>query len=51
MACTWASKVNGILTVFAIGLAVMVDLWDLLDIKKGHSIVSLYVVESLHCLI
>ncbi|KAI0057255.1 glycosyltransferase family 39 protein [Artomyces pyxidatus] len=33
MACTWGSKVNGILTVFAIGAAVLVDLWDLLDIR------------------
>ncbi|KDQ61723.1 glycosyltransferase family 39 protein [Jaapia argillacea MUCL 33604] len=37
MACTWASKVNGILTVVAIGIAVLVDLWDILDIRKGHS--------------
>ncbi|GJE91205.1 glycosyltransferase family 39 protein [Phanerochaete sordida] len=37
MACTWASKVNGILTVAAIGIAVLIDLWDVLDHKKGHS--------------
>ncbi|KIK01475.1 glycosyltransferase family 39 protein [Laccaria amethystina LaAM-08-1] len=37
MACTWGSKVNGILTVFTIGIAVIIDLWDVLDIKKGHS--------------
>ncbi|KAF8347901.1 glycosyltransferase family 39 protein [Amanita rubescens] len=37
MACTWGSKVNGILAVFAIGIAVLIDLWDILDIKKGHS--------------
>ncbi|KAI0705180.1 glycosyltransferase family 39 protein [Cytidiella melzeri] len=37
MACTWASKVNGILTVAAIGTAVLIDLWDILDVKKGHS--------------
>ncbi|CCM01812.1 uncharacterized protein FIBRA_03880 [Fibroporia radiculosa] len=37
MACTWASKVNGILTVVAIGIPVLVDLWDILDHKKGHS--------------
>ncbi|KZT09944.1 glycosyltransferase family 39 protein [Laetiporus sulphureus 93-53] len=37
MACTWASKVNGILTVVAIGIPVLVDLWDILDFKKGHS--------------
>lgn len=37
MACTWSSKVNGILTVAAIGIAVLIDLWDLLDHRKGHS--------------
>ncbi|KII87353.1 glycosyltransferase family 39 protein [Plicaturopsis crispa FD-325 SS-3] len=37
MACTWGSKVNGILTVFTIGIAVLIDLWDILDIKKGYS--------------
>ena len=40
MALTWASKVNGILTVVAVGIAVIIDLWDILDIKKGHSMVS-----------
>jgi dolichyl-phosphate-mannose-protein mannosyltransferase len=39
MACTWGSKVNGILTVFAIGAAVLVDLWDIMDHKKNESIV------------
>lgn len=39
MACTWASKVNGILTVVAIGIAVLIDLWDILDVRKGHSMV------------
>ncbi|EMD38940.1 glycosyltransferase family 39 protein [Gelatoporia subvermispora B] len=37
MACTWASKVNGILTVVAVGIAVIVDLWDILDYRKGRS--------------
>ncbi|KAH9940907.1 glycosyltransferase family 39 protein [Epithele typhae] len=37
MAFTWASKVNGILTVVAVGIAVIIDLWDILDIKKEHS--------------
>ncbi|KAH9167385.1 glycosyltransferase family 39 protein [Lactarius sanguifluus] len=37
MACAWGSKVNGILTVIAIGVAVLVDLWDLLDIRKSPS--------------
>ncbi|KAH9987123.1 glycosyltransferase family 39 protein [Russula compacta] len=38
MACAWGSKVNGILTVIAIGVAVLVDLWDLLDIRKNPSL-------------
>lgn len=42
MACTWGSKVNGILTVFAIGAAVLVDLWDILDLKKTPDMVSIY---------
>ncbi|KAG9224052.1 hypothetical protein CCMSSC00406_0004332 [Pleurotus cornucopiae] len=37
MACTWASKVNGILTVAAIGCAVLIDLWDILDYRKGYT--------------
>jgi dolichyl-phosphate-mannose-protein mannosyltransferase len=41
MACTWGSKVNGILTVFTIGIAVLIELWDILDIKKGHTMVRL----------
>ena len=39
MAMTWGSKVNGILTVLTIGIAVLVDLWDILDIKKGYTMV------------
>lgn len=35
MACTWASKVNGILTVVAIGIAVLIDLWDILDVRNS----------------
>ena len=38
MACTWSSKINGILTVVAIGIAVMVDLWDLLDWRKSDNV-------------
>jgi hypothetical protein len=41
MACTWGSKVNGILTVVAVGIAVLVDLWDILDVKKNPNIVCL----------
>jgi dolichyl-phosphate-mannose-protein mannosyltransferase len=40
MAFTWGSKVNGILTVLTIGIAVLVDLWDILDVKKGYTMVS-----------
>jgi dolichyl-phosphate-mannose-protein mannosyltransferase len=41
MACAWGSKVNGILTVIAVGIAVLIDLWDVLDHKKeGHTMVS-----------
>jgi dolichyl-phosphate-mannose-protein mannosyltransferase len=43
MACAWGSKVNGILTVFAIGIAVLVDLWDLLDIRKSPSMVRIII--------
>ncbi|KAI0322772.1 glycosyltransferase family 39 protein [Amylostereum chailletii] len=42
MACTWGSKVNGILTVFAIGAAVLVDLWDILDHRKNPNIDVFY---------
>jgi dolichyl-phosphate-mannose-protein mannosyltransferase len=35
MACTWGSKVNGILAVVTIGLAVLIDLWDVLDYRKN----------------
>ncbi|KAJ7180678.1 glycosyltransferase family 39 protein [Mycena filopes] len=34
MACTWGSKVNGILAVVAIGIAVLIDLWEILDHRK-----------------
>ncbi|KAJ2930854.1 hypothetical protein H1R20_g6249, partial [Candolleomyces eurysporus] len=43
MACTWASKVNGILTVFCIGVAVLIELWDILDVRKeGHTMDYFY---------
>ncbi len=48
MACTWGSKVNGILTVFAIGVAVLIDLWDLLDHKKGNTMARLISI-SIDC--
>ena len=39
MACTWGSKVNGILTVITIGVAVLIDLWDILDHRKHKTMV------------
>jgi dolichyl-phosphate-mannose-protein mannosyltransferase len=47
MACTWSSKVNGVLTVVAIGIAVIVDLWDLLDYRKSDN-VGCYSDYNLH---
>ncbi len=46
MACAWGSKVNGILAVIAIGIAVLVDLWDLLDIRKNPSMVSFIFTDT-----
>ncbi|KAH8833013.1 glycosyltransferase family 39 protein [Flagelloscypha sp. PMI_526] len=37
MACAWASKVNGILTVVCIGIAVLIDLWEILDYRRGYT--------------
>jgi dolichyl-phosphate-mannose-protein mannosyltransferase len=39
MACAWASKVNGILTVVCIGIAVLIDLWEILDYRRGYTMV------------
>ena len=39
LACVLGSKINGVIIFFFIGIAVLVDLWDLLDIKRGHSMV------------
>jgi dolichyl-phosphate-mannose--protein O-mannosyl transferase len=46
MACAWGSKVNGILTVVAIGVAVLVDLWDLLDVRKNPSMVRTRLLDT-----
>ncbi|KAE9399518.1 glycosyltransferase family 39 protein [Gymnopus androsaceus JB14] len=35
MACTWGSKVNGVLTVATVGVAVLIDLWGILDHKRS----------------
>lgn len=47
LACTLGCKMVGLLTFLTIGTAVLVDLWDILDVKKGHTMVcldSLFVV-------
>ncbi|WVN88694.1 uncharacterized protein L203_103907 [Cryptococcus depauperatus CBS 7841] len=36
LACTLGCKMVGVLTFFTIGAAVIWDLWEILDIKKGH---------------
>lgn len=46
MACTWSSKVNGILTVVAIGIAVVVDLWDLLDWRKSDNVCVRFLADN-----
>lgn len=48
MACTWGSKVNGILTVVTIGIAVLIDLWGILDYRKGYTMVSSFVSHRDH---
>jgi dolichyl-phosphate-mannose-protein mannosyltransferase len=40
LACTLGCKMVGLFTFFTIGAAVVVDLWNLLDYKKGLSMVS-----------
>jgi len=40
LACTLGCKMVGLFTFFTIGAAVIVDLWNLLDYKKGLSMVS-----------
>lgn len=39
LASTLGSKMVGLFTFLTIGTAVLVDLWDILDIRKGHSMV------------
>lgn len=40
LACTLGCKMVGLFTFMTIGTAVVIDLWDLLDHKKGLSMVS-----------
>lgn len=41
LACTLGCKMVGLFTFFTIGTAVLVDLWDILDIRKRYPIVSM----------
>jgi len=40
LACTLGCKMVGLFTFMSVGAAVIWDLWGILDIKRGHSIVS-----------
>lgn len=46
LACTLGCKMVGLFTFMTIGSAVLWDLWGILDIKKGHSMVSLATLQS-----
>ena len=39
LACTLGCKMVGLFTFATIGICVLVDLWDILDIRKGHTMV------------
>jgi dolichyl-phosphate-mannose-protein mannosyltransferase len=40
LACTLGCKMVGLFTFLSIGTAVLVDLWDVLDVRKeGHTMV------------
>lgn len=40
LACTLGCKMVGLLTFAAVGIAVLFDLWELLDIRNGLTIVG-----------
>ena len=40
LACTLGCKMVGLFTFMSVGAAVLWDLWGIMDIKRGHSIVS-----------
>lgn len=41
LACTLGCKMVGLFTFLTIGTAVCVDLWNLLDIRRGHTMVCI----------
>jgi dolichyl-phosphate-mannose-protein mannosyltransferase len=44
LAATLGSKMVGLFTFLTIGTAVLVDLWDILDVRKGHSMVRIFIL-------
>ncbi|VEU21681.1 DEKNAAC102206 [Brettanomyces naardenensis] len=42
LSCVISTKYVGVFTFAAIGVAVIYDLWQLLDIKKGHSMTTFF---------
>lgn len=40
LACTLGCKMVGLFTFFTVGSAVLWDLWEILDIRRGHTMVS-----------
>ncbi|OAV94016.1 hypothetical protein PTTG_06724 [Puccinia triticina 1-1 BBBD Race 1] len=53
LSLTISCKFVGLFTFFTIGSAVALDLWDMLDIRKGHSLdhIGNHVVARIICLI
>lgn len=47
LACTLGCKMVGLFTFFTIGAAVIADLWDILDYKKGLNMVKTIPLSSL----
>lgn len=44
LASTLGSKMVGLFTFLTIGTAVLVDLWDILDYRKGYSLVGSFLL-------
>lgn len=45
LACTLGCKMVGLFTFLSVGSAVLWDLWGILDIKRGNSMVSSYITN------
>src|SRR5450631_1142350 len=43
LACTLGCKMVGLFTFFTVGTAVLVDMWDILDIRKRYPMVRVIV--------